>query len=654
MAFTERGPLWKPSRWSSICSRHFLASDYRDHIFRKCLKRSAVPSVRVRQPFDTVLHFDAGDERFQSSHQVMVPRQSTAQPKPQAGHTTSTSATLQLYCRLCARNDPGTRNLDEVAIGQAFQKSFPNLVLDPDVRMSRQVCCDCLVQLNGVVQFIDRIVATQTELNLRLGSLSTLSTSLNEYREVSEAAVLSPETVTKTAPAVRPPTLIVSSRTPATTNFQLPKIVHIKQEPLQLLANVKQEFVDSHRTATVSVAQPIKYPPCLEFQPDNDAFCEFCDVYFINNLELKTHIINYHNSTDMGDHDEQHQTHESQTTNHTNSNCEIMEIITLENAFINLAEETEPSVVTSEDLQHHVASEDMIPLERVLKVEHFNDYEQRELQSSLIRREHSYSRRSDSEDVMFAAHSARNGAALQDCRIFKQEVKALETTHTDSAQVLHTISMAAHQQWSSLSVIEPLNKPEESQDPLSMYQCNECPYQCLLLIELQQHIETDHRIVAAEVFTCVECSDSFSTRLQRLLHRFRAHRASKSSSMLLARRKPIILHCSNCAQKFTTKAAWKNHRMVCDRWHRRLTSFLRSRVSPRSRVLNRIRCLIVRRMWGQNVSAGRGKESVVGRQMNTTQSNGRFVCRSCGRNYAQIDSYVSILSLIVLVIVGNY
>lgn len=639
IAFTERGPLWQPSRWSSICSRHFQATDYRDHLFRKCLKRTAVPTVRARPTFefvDTPMQCEAvvdqqktADESFtvsptttetsnnEQEHMSINPSTlqmpSRTQPSSptlqiQQPQTSESHCILLQNCRLCARSDPNSHHLDETAIATAIQKCCPTVHLDMDVRLSRQVCSECVIELNSFVQFIDRIVSTETELQRRLcstsPSINTASASVAPpVTNITDSVAIT--TVVAAKPTATP--AIGVNRQHSIQSTQPAKLLHIKQEPSLLLANVKQEFVDrttagaaaiastatmtpngiSMMTATtfdiancdlpaVPLMQPVKYAPCQEIQPDNDAFCEFCDVYFINNLELKTHIVNYHNSTTSEN------AHEDTTSSYPN-NCEIMEIITLENAFINLAEEAEqPEACGNEVLQDHhnlVVSEDMIPLERVLKVEHFNDYEQREQHSLVIRREHSYCRRSDGR---FASITIPDGGDL------KQEIK--------STELVSEMPIPQHH-------LPPQNQPT----------------QCLV-----------------PLIKCTECTETFGTAHQKLAHHYRVHRGISSSQLRRRHRLPTILHCTNCAQRFGSKVAWRNHRNVCERWYRMLTRFLRAHGSLRTRVLGRLRSAIAGR-----ILAVRRRRATNDR---ATKDDDRFECRSCGRSYVQYESYVSVMA----------
>ncbi|XP_053958889.1 uncharacterized protein LOC128863655 isoform X1 [Anastrepha ludens] len=45
--FSQRGPDWQPSKWSAICSRHFRDEDFNCSADRRILKKTAVPCVPV-------------------------------------------------------------------------------------------------------------------------------------------------------------------------------------------------------------------------------------------------------------------------------------------------------------------------------------------------------------------------------------------------------------------------------------------------------------------------------------------------------------------------------------------------------------------------------------------------------------------------------
>lgn len=263
-------------------------------------------------------------------------------------------------CRLCARTFIGTvsrtRNLEDPLVAAALYKCCPTVPLHLDEALPQMICSECSSQLNRFATFVDRIVSVQADLLQRFGLGEPIPEMMDANIVQTQCQVDEPNAQLESSfDCMQPP------------NF-VPRMFKIKQEPF---INVKQEIVESAR----SVANPGH-----DLIPDSDAFCEFCEAYFTNNLELKNHIVKYHSN------DDGHQP--------VPNSCEIMEIITLGNAFINLAEEDNGAERLDADLQH---SSDMIPLEQVLKVEHLTEYEQREQreqirQVSVVLDEHCYSR----------------------------------------------------------------------------------------------------------------------------------------------------------------------------------------------------------------------------------------------------------------------
>lgn len=52
--FAQRGPDWQPSKWSAICSRHFRDEDFNCAADRKILKKTAVPCLRNLKHVQTI------------------------------------------------------------------------------------------------------------------------------------------------------------------------------------------------------------------------------------------------------------------------------------------------------------------------------------------------------------------------------------------------------------------------------------------------------------------------------------------------------------------------------------------------------------------------------------------------------------------------
>lgn len=324
ISFADRAPDWQPSRWSSICSRHFLSSDFRGHLCRKYLKPLAIPTVTIKKLEFNTFDLDMNDN-FAIDDQA--------------------DRTHDQLCRLCARvesiedlSTAASGSIDDPLTASNIAKCLPTTIqLDASDQFPKKVCAECLTKIQQFSLFVD-VVADVQEYFLRMPFRSRDEQSTQSIKFSNSVVAIKP--------------------------------VIIKQEPI---VKVKQEVMDSFRglvqqeqaTAKAAVAP-------VDLFPENDAFCEFCDVYFINNVELKNHIISFH------------------TTNSKEvpNNCEIMEIITLENAFVDLADNCVDDEY-EQGTEHSVETNYCVPLEHVLKVEHLNDYEHRGVLNA-IQNDHSY------------------------------------------------------------------------------------------------------------------------------------------------------------------------------------------------------------------------------------------------------------------------
>lgn len=467
----------------------------------------------------------------------------------------------QTMCRLCARTFIGTitktRSLEDPLVAAALYKCCPTVPLHLDDALPQKICSECSSQLNRFATFVDRIVSVQADLLQRF--------------ELGETVPETSEPHFTSAHVDEPHSRLVGNFNAQQINTA-PRIFKIKQEPF---VNVKQEIVDSTRAVAQSAG--------IDFVPDSDAFCEFCDAYFINNVELKNHIVKYHSNDS-----------ESEPVQ---NNCEIMEIITLGNAFINLAEEDNNNGGERDghhDLDH---SSDMIPLEQVLKVEYLTEYEQREQreqnrQSSFVLDEHCYSRLPDAPQPPLDAVVAESA----------------HNEHYSTLDYMHDINDNA-----LIGTSEPIDSSQLQQTILdaessTLYQCAECS---------QQY--TDQTLLDDHIAAHQGANDDLLTTLAIIpRHRHRQRAAVK---------------CVRCHKRFASKLA--------------MTSHLKARCVRRV-----LRCRLCRRVFSK-VSKMRLHESHCGkstgrravqervRRMECNQVGGRFACTLCDRTYTRRSNFVS-------------
>ncbi|KAH8412610.1 hypothetical protein KR009_003585 [Drosophila setifemur] len=272
--FTQRNGQWMPSKWSAVCSRHFVDEDFNCCNNRKTLKKNAVPTVRVPE---------------QDSLNVVV-EQVTPSSRSLSKQTLSSAAeappsSAKCTCRFCGSSAPNCSSFEKsFELFGMIQKCFPTLQILQDDTLPKDICVECSRQLERFAKFIDVVMQTQSELQ-------------RKYR----------------------------------------RQLKIKQEPC---VRVKQEACDTLDNL---------FPDELDMGLDQDEGCEpetteqkfqFCDFPVLNTQD----IIN---------------------------NCDIMEIINLDDPFINIPDDTD--VGLSERAQPLRSANEM-------------------LQSELLTEEHNYAK----------------------------------------------------------------------------------------------------------------------------------------------------------------------------------------------------------------------------------------------------------------------
>uniref|UniRef100_A0A182J2G7 Uncharacterized protein n=1 Tax=Anopheles atroparvus TaxID=41427 RepID=A0A182J2G7_ANOAO len=236
--FTGRDEIWFPTKWSAICSRHFVPSDFKDCAFRKMLLPTAVPSIRkveekgsclVDQPlaaacapvFTEEIPFRDEDYLRDEHDGTSVTHFPTA-CVPEHIEDDMQDEEIQLTeitCRICGVSFSRAANNLLFDLAQAIAVvakylPFVNLEL-PD--LPRKICLNCLKMVNGFAKFCDNVLRAQTDL---------------EHRFVRSSVVDS--STPKTAPmASRPQPEGVAS-----------KPMNIKQEPITML-HIKEEKIES-------------------------------------------------------------------------------------------------------------------------------------------------------------------------------------------------------------------------------------------------------------------------------------------------------------------------------------------------------------------------------------------------------------------------
>lgn len=476
--FTNRGSSWKPSRWNSICSRHFDKSDFREYLSRKCLKKEAIPTIKTKNNISyETYHISTGSpDDTRTVH--------SEQDDNETFYDCKASSEVADICRLCGdRADNLTcnplRSLDEPEVDLMCRKCLPAVNVHAYVDQSRIACNDCIAQLKQYSDYIDKVLSYQRELGT-VENFDSYAASENSLVNGSRSS---------------------GTVKPSTPNPNL----FIKQEPI----NVKQEKVDNSNrrpgTAQIPTASPTLCPnpfaepkkikggaaqhdinsPKIEM---NSTYCEECDRIFVNNFEFQSHECT--NGEQDADREQ-------------GNNCEIMEVITLNNpiSFIDLAEDEN---ATNTEL-------------RKPKAEGLIEFEQRER----LEFEHAYAKR----------------AASTSCNL-KQEII---DSYNDASQNGFDYSDQATENDENHGAFYD----EAAQ---TYFECSKCNQSFVSQELLDEHANRAHPVNHK---ICSICSAEFKSNYEYLIHKNKVHKQR--------------FHCNRCRQKFYTQSALKFHERLCTR-----------------------------------------------------------------------------------------
>lgn len=509
--FTNRGPNWKPSRWNSICSRHFDKSDFREYLSRKCLKKEAIPNIVTKNNISyETYHISNGSpddartecNQLEQDYEVRVDSNKAA------------SETAPEMCRLCGERAENLtcnpqRSLDDPEMDLLCRKCLPTVNFNNNCgEHSRTICTDCVAQLKQYSSYIDRILSYQRDLNENIDNYATNNNHLSNGRPI--------EGETK-------------SSTP-TSNAAL----FIKQEPV----NVKQEKVDNSNRRPLTTHIP-KMSPSLCLNPFaeskkvvnlvhqeialpktemNSTYCHDCNHIFANSNEFQWHECS----------------HSGQNTDREQgNNCEIMEVITLNNpiSFIDLAEDE--NVTNAEP--------------RKPKPENLCEFERRER----LEFEHAYAKRITSASCNLKQEiiDSYNDASQNGCDYTENDEHLFnQSGYFDESEQIYYNCTKCHQLFVSQ---ELLDEHVAHSHPLKYKICSICNAEFKSTYDYLIHKSKVH----TQRIQCKQCKHKFNTPSILTLHERLCTRESKD----------FCFSCRRCGKSIRNLAAMKKHLNYCQR-----------------------------------------------------------------------------------------
>uniref|UniRef100_A0A182VV12 THAP-type domain-containing protein n=1 Tax=Anopheles minimus TaxID=112268 RepID=A0A182VV12_9DIPT len=188
--FTGRDENWHPTKWSALCSRHFVASDFKGCASRKILLASAVPSVRPSAtkiqssdlPLPVISYETVWSEVGLASSRPVDYLPDEFDNTPTLDGTlcpvlTSESVEeyesdiqlIEITCRICgvvfSRQVDSVLN-DLVQSEDVVRKYLPFVNLDLP-NLPRKICLHCAKVVNGFSKFSEGVLRAQSDLEHR-------------------------------------------------------------------------------------------------------------------------------------------------------------------------------------------------------------------------------------------------------------------------------------------------------------------------------------------------------------------------------------------------------------------------------------------------------------------------------------------------------
>lgn len=518
--FTNRGANWKPSRWNSICSRHFDRSDFREYLSRKCLKKDAIPTIVMKNNISyETYHLSTAAASPDDTRTVNSEQDEYSSGQMIDEGKMETSEMIEA-CRLCGeRADNLTcnplRSLDEPEIELMFRKCLPAVNINGYLDQCRIICTDCVSQLKQYSNFIDKVLAYQHEF----GTTEHFDCfTTNENSLVHENATKFP----------------IKSSTP-NSNAAL----FIKQEPV----NVKQEKIDNSNRRSLSVQLPMISPSlCLNpfadakkikgsnIQPDanpppkqehnNSTYCCTCDRIFGNCFEFRTHKCT--KSEQCADRE-------------LGNNLEIMEVITINNpvSFIDLAEDENATTLEA----------------RPMKTESFSEQKRKERSEF----EHAYAKRATNYGLKQEIIDSNVDCGESGCydgmdQATENDMQSFYSNAEDDTDQIYFECPNCNQSFVSQELLDE-HSTQMHYFPLKMRICSICNAEFKSSLEYLIHKNKMH----AQRYQCRQCKRKFNTPTILRSHERLCTRVSKD----------FCFSCRHCGKSLRNQAIMRKHLNSC-------------------------------------------------------------------------------------------
>lgn len=430
---------------------------------------------------------------------------------------------IEFICRLCGNYFENEKLLIEcfgknLFMWNMINKCFPTLSIEDNILFPKHICTDCSKQVQQFSCFIDRVFAAQNQLEL---------TFLNQ-------------------------TKIVDNLERLTVPKEHVKIIKIKQEPVVI---IKEEILEPSRNFDRSFGSE-NYNSSKHKIRTLHTFCENCNSYFINDIELEAHMQNVHSNTQN----------------------EIIEIISNENQIlIDIVESSEE--FDDENYESNCKSD-------LMKIEESSDI-------NLF--DHTYSKLTEtppckSENIEISTNEIIVESNSIECTICNSNFDTyLELSnhnlsmHTINSQTCKLCSLEFKSVYEYLmhnntKHTKPKRYKAKKNLNLNKYKrifCPDCNQSFLSKLSFNNHKRFVCPVKIGLNFNCNQCSETFNKFLSMRLHKKQQHSIKHIRSPVdkTIKREDGRIACNQCGRSYT-----KASHLVSDFLKKKLRIFFVMRV----------------------------------------------------------------------------
>lgn len=410
-------------------------------------------------------------------------------------------------CRLCGdRIEESvktgfTKRIDDNEVDEMLRKCLPSISISRhSTDYLNVICQDCTSQLRRYSDFVDKVLIYQRDFERENNAETSFEQMIFEPRGSDSSGTSNNALFIKQEPInVKQEILDNSNKKPQETL----SVMKISQMPSTSAISHSAPSSTSDQRINVVEQSLVHWPRICA-----NTFCQLCERIFINNSEMKSHACtgSQKPSTDRVE--------TMNGTSNNNNNCEIMEIITLNNpvSFIDLAED---EYATAE----HAA---------VCKKEIVIDVDRRER----VDIEHAYAKRS----------TMTVPSASSTCKL-KQEIEMNYDAEPNEDNICDATAIGDAATGSPTAVLAA-DVCAATQESFICSKCDQVFSTNSLLVE------HSHKMHPLKNRISAICSAEFKSTYEYLLHKNKVHVSD--------------YRCQQCTRKFATRLALKHHmRHIC-------------------------------------------------------------------------------------------